>query len=155
MPTMNGAIRISMYTPALTMVDEWSSAETGVGATMAPVSQELKGMSADLVNAPKARKANGSTMAAAGRNDRKPGMLAFMSAGRTKRSSRRIDSMSTDADDERDAAQQVHPQRLIGRLDGYFVPVMPDEQERAERGDLPEEEQPGQVVGEDQGVHVP
>lgn len=51
LPPSDGASRISRYTPALTMVEEWSMADTGVGATMAPSSQPENGICADLVRA--------------------------------------------------------------------------------------------------------
>lgn len=43
--------RISMNTPAVTNVEEWTSAETGVGAAMAQVSQAVNGNWALLVKA--------------------------------------------------------------------------------------------------------
>ena len=44
-----GASLTSRNTPALTMVEEWSSALVGVGATMAPSSQRWNGICAALV----------------------------------------------------------------------------------------------------------
>jgi len=44
--------RISRYTPAVTSVDEWTSAETGVGAAIAAGSHAENGICALLVNAP-------------------------------------------------------------------------------------------------------
>ena len=44
-----GASLIIMNTPAFTIVDEWSSADVGVGATIAPRSQLLNGICAALV----------------------------------------------------------------------------------------------------------
>ena len=41
--------RISRYTPAVTRVEEWTSAETGVGAAIAAGSQAEKGICALLV----------------------------------------------------------------------------------------------------------
>lgn len=46
----NGASRIKRYTPAVTKVEEWTKAETGVGAAMAAGSQDEKGVWALLVN---------------------------------------------------------------------------------------------------------
>lgn len=43
--------RISRNTPAVTSVDEWTSAETGVGAAIAAGSQEEKGIWALFVQA--------------------------------------------------------------------------------------------------------
>ncbi len=58
---MTGANLTMMKTPALTMVEECNRAETGVGATMAPKSQELKGSWADLVSPAKQMSVAGST----------------------------------------------------------------------------------------------
>jgi len=44
-----GAYRYSRYTPAVTSVEEWTNAETGVGASMADGSHAEKGTCADLV----------------------------------------------------------------------------------------------------------
>ena len=44
-------IRINKYTPAVTNVDEWTRAETGVGAAMAAGSHAEKGIWALLVQA--------------------------------------------------------------------------------------------------------
>lgn len=43
--------RISRNTPAVTSVDEWTSADTGVGAAIAAGSQEEKGIWALFVQA--------------------------------------------------------------------------------------------------------
>jgi hypothetical protein len=43
--------RISRYTPAVTRVDEWTKADTGVGAAMAAGSQAENGICALLVEA--------------------------------------------------------------------------------------------------------
>ena len=51
------------YTPALTMVAECSRADTGVGADMAPSSQEEKGICADLVSPAKESSTAGSSAA--------------------------------------------------------------------------------------------
>ena len=48
-------------TPALTMVEEWRSADVGVGATIAPKSQPEKGIIADFVNPQKTRSATASS----------------------------------------------------------------------------------------------
>ena len=56
----SGASLISRKTPALTMVDEWSSALVGVGATIAPKSHVWKGICAALVRPAKARKPTGT-----------------------------------------------------------------------------------------------
>ena len=48
-PSKPGARRRMMNTPALTMVEECSRAETGVGATIAPHSQLWNGTWAALV----------------------------------------------------------------------------------------------------------
>ena len=58
-PRSTGARRRTRYTPAFTMVLECRSADTGVGATMAPRSQEEKGIWADFVMPAKARSAAG------------------------------------------------------------------------------------------------
>ena len=47
-----GANRATRYTPALTIVAECRYVLTGVGATIAPGSQEWNGIWADFVNAP-------------------------------------------------------------------------------------------------------
>ena len=44
-------IRISKYTPAVTRVEEWTSADTGVGAAMAAGSHAENGIWALLVQA--------------------------------------------------------------------------------------------------------
>jgi hypothetical protein len=44
--------RISTYTPAVTRVDEWTRADTGVGAAIAAGNQEQNGIWALLVMAP-------------------------------------------------------------------------------------------------------
>src|SRR3974390_56600 len=48
-PEMTGAMRTTRYTPAFTIVLECNSADTGVGATMAPSNQLENGSCADLV----------------------------------------------------------------------------------------------------------
>lgn len=45
--------RVSKYTPAVTKVEEWTRAETGVGAAIAAGSQAENGIWALLVIAPK------------------------------------------------------------------------------------------------------
>jgi|GEM_PF-4127984 len=57
LPAKAGAKRRTMYTPALTMVEECRRAETGVGATMAPSSQLWKGSCAALVKPARAMSA--------------------------------------------------------------------------------------------------
>lgn len=53
---------IMRNTPAFTMVEEWSRADVGVGATMAPRSQPEKGIMADFVKPHNTRSATtGST----------------------------------------------------------------------------------------------
>ena len=44
--------RATMYTPAVTMVAAWISAETGVGPSIASGSHTYKGSCADLPHAP-------------------------------------------------------------------------------------------------------
>ena len=44
-------IRINKYTPAVTKVDEWTKADTGVGAAIAAGNQAEKGIWALLVQA--------------------------------------------------------------------------------------------------------
>src|SRR5437867_4125059 len=48
----SGASRATMYTPAVTMVAAWISAETGVGPSMASGSQTWRGIWALLPQAP-------------------------------------------------------------------------------------------------------
>lgn len=48
---INSLKRISKYTPAVTSVEEWTSAETGVGAAMAAGSHAENGICALLVQA--------------------------------------------------------------------------------------------------------
>ena len=55
----SGAKTINRKTPALTMVDEWRRAETGVGATIAPVSQVENGICAAFVIPARAINASG------------------------------------------------------------------------------------------------
>ena len=50
-----------MNTPALTMVDECSNAEVGVGATIAPSSQVWKGICAAFVMPAKLKQVSGRT----------------------------------------------------------------------------------------------
>ena len=57
---MSGERRISRKTPALTIVEEWSRALVGVGATMAPSSQVWKGICAAFVSAAKESRPSGS-----------------------------------------------------------------------------------------------
>ena len=47
----HGDIRIKIYTPAVTRVEEWTNADTGVGAAMAAGSHELNGNCALFVHA--------------------------------------------------------------------------------------------------------
>ena len=49
---MIGFIRVSRYTPAVTMVAAWMRADTGVGPAMASGSQMCSGNWADLPAAP-------------------------------------------------------------------------------------------------------
>ena len=62
-PSRTGAHRRVMYTPALTMVLECSSAEQGVGATIAPSSHFAKGNCAALFIPAKQIKSAGSITA--------------------------------------------------------------------------------------------
>jgi hypothetical protein len=48
--------RINKYTPAVTKVEEWTNADTGVGAAMAAGNQAEKGICALLVMAAKITK---------------------------------------------------------------------------------------------------
>src|SRR6476646_5089274 len=48
-------MRATMYTPAVTMVAAWMSAETGVGPAMASRSQDCSGTCADLPQAASSR----------------------------------------------------------------------------------------------------
>ena len=50
-----GPRRIRRYTPAVTRVEEWTRAETGVGAAIAAGNQALKGIWALLVEAARTR----------------------------------------------------------------------------------------------------
>src|SRR3989337_2674364 len=52
-----GADRATMYTPAVTMVAAWISAETGVGPSMASGSQTYSGSWADFPVAPRKKAA--------------------------------------------------------------------------------------------------
>ena len=54
-----GASLMIMNTPALTIVDEWSNADVGVGATIAPSSQLLNGICAAFVIPANAKNAAG------------------------------------------------------------------------------------------------
>ena len=54
-----GASLMIMNTPALTIVEEWSNADVGVGATIAPSSQLLNGICAALVIPANAKNAAG------------------------------------------------------------------------------------------------
>ena len=56
-----GASLTSRNTPALTIVEEWSSALVGVGATMAPSSQVWNGICAALVIPANAKAVTAST----------------------------------------------------------------------------------------------
>ena len=47
------AVRCSRYTPAVTIVAAWISAETGVGPSIASGSQTCSGNCADLPTAPR------------------------------------------------------------------------------------------------------
>ena len=51
-----------MNTPALTIVDEWSNADVGVGATIAPSSQLLNGICAAFVIPANAKNAAGTAI---------------------------------------------------------------------------------------------
>ena len=53
---------MSRKTPALTMVELWSRAEVGVGATMAPSSHDWKGIWAALVKPARASSSTGMTV---------------------------------------------------------------------------------------------
>ena len=80
-----GASFTSRNTPALTMVDEWSSAEVGVGATMAPSSHVWNGICAAFVRPANASAHTGSTTSAGfwtpicrnSRNDSVPSWMAL------------------------------------------------------------------------------
>src|SRR6266480_1543747 len=48
----NTALRPTMYTPAVTMVAAWISADTGVGPSIASGSQTYSGSCADFATAP-------------------------------------------------------------------------------------------------------
>ncbi len=48
----SGAVRATMYTPAVTMVAAWISAETGVGPSIASGSHTYSGICADFPAAP-------------------------------------------------------------------------------------------------------
>ena len=49
----SGYTRATMYTPAVTMVAAWISADTGVGPSIASGSQMCSGNCADLPTAPR------------------------------------------------------------------------------------------------------
>ena len=49
----SGCARVTMKTPAVTIVAAWMSAETGVGPSIASGSQTCKGNCADLPTAPR------------------------------------------------------------------------------------------------------
>src|SRR3954453_11329760 len=51
-PSKSGPLRTTRYTPAVTMVAAWISAETGVGPAIASPSQDCSGNCADLPHAP-------------------------------------------------------------------------------------------------------
>ena len=57
------------------------------------------------------------------------------------------------ADQKRDAAEQVHDDLAERVADGLLGARVGDEEERAQRRDLPAGEQPRHVVGEDDDVH--
>ena len=125
------------------MVLECNSADTGVGATIAPSNQLENGSWADFVMPAKHNSAAGRSdeRLVGGVNHR----LQFDAAG--------LPVQPHNGHREGESAGQVHhqrPQRVVLRLIGLRVT---NQQERAERGDFPEEVQPHQVVGENEAEH--
>ena len=123
---------------------ECSNAETGVGATIAPRSQLEKGHWAALVMPAKQSNAAGSSA------DRVSGM--------DQRLEIQVVCLPVKPENrqgETQAPGQIHhqrPPRVSPRLLRLRVA---DQQERAQGGDFPKEEQPGQIVREDQSEHRP
>ena len=83
-----GANTIKRKTPAFTIVDEWRRAETGVGATIAPVSQVENGSCAALVRPATASSASGMVSAATLPYDKRFGMKRRFAAGSMRHNAR-------------------------------------------------------------------
>ena len=146
-PRSSGASRSTRYTPAFTMVLECRSADTGVGATIAPSSQEEKGIWADLVMPAKARSATGRSAAAGQRRPVRPGEQ------RVHLHDAAVCMKNEDGARERQAAEHVQGQGKEGLAARLLCAVVPDEEEGTERGDLPEQQDQRQAVGKKHAEH--
>ena len=142
---MMGASLMSKKTPAFTMVEECSSADVGVGATMAPRSHVWNGICAALVRPANASAVTGSTTM--------PGLGDADLQELEERQRVELDGHDVQSRQEGDAAQQVHDDLAEGVLDGLLGTGEADEEEGAHRGDLPAGEQPQHVVREHDEEH--
>ena len=131
-----------MYTPAVTMVAAWISAETGVGPSMASGSQTYSGNCADLPVAPK------NSSSAIALSTPKPAVSAAKLAAAQNRVDIREPHRAQHrqhqqhAQDEARVAHAVHDERLLARVARRFlVEVEPDQQVAAQPHAFPADEQ--------------
>ncbi len=137
-----GANLTIAYTPALTIVEEWSRAETGVGATIAPRSQDENGSCAALVSPAKPISVAGTSAIAA------PPAMSLSSSMRSPGHAEPEEGQGEA--DPADEVQHHGEERVVDRL---LRPGVPDQDERAEGRDLPEDQEPAEVVREDDPEH--
>ena len=114
-----------------------------MGATIAPSNQLENGSWADFVMPAKHSSAAGSSTSA----------LSGELISACNSMPPVFFSSQTIATREGQPAGQVHHQRPERIALGFFGLRVADQQERAQRGDFPEQEQPDQVIGENEAEH--
>src|SRR5437867_7935515 len=139
-------LRATMYTPAVTMVAAWMSAETGVGPSIASGNHVWSGSWADLPHAPMNR-SSAMPVAVAGASVSAPLNTAVLQRAQHG-------PEPHDAEAEAEVAHTVHDERLLPRLGRRRTRVPePDQQVRAEPHRFPEDVQEQEVAGDDEHRH--
>ena len=142
-----GASRHNRYTPAVTMVAAWMSADTGVGPAMASGSHTDNGSCADLPAAP--RKKSRAIAVAVDGGERLGLGVDHEVVHRAERGER-----EEDADHEPEVADAVRDERLLAGDRGFLAGEPERDQEVGARSHaLPTEERDHEVVAEDEHQH--
>ena len=143
-------MRAIRYTPAVTIVAAWISAETGVGPSIASGSQVCSGICADLAAAPTSSSRQPAVMSAS------PEWKTCGAAANTFVNSKRAGVLEDEvgAEHQPHVADDVDHERLDPRSRGGGAPVPEgDQQVGGSADERPADDQQQEVAGEHQQQH--
>ena len=147
----SGCMRAIRYTPAVTIVAAWISAETGVGPSIASGSHVWSGTWADLANAPtsSSRQADDDGRCCCGRTRAGPAWKRLDEVDRAG-----VLEEEERAEHEPDVADHVDHERLDAGARGGRAPV-PERDQQVGRGadERPADDQQHEVAGQHQQQH--